>query len=46
LNTSSIKNPNHHKRNRDKQELSDEDNNDAEYQSGDFIRGRLFVLLI
>jgi hypothetical protein len=41
LNTSSVKN-NNHKRNkyeRDLQEISDEDNADAEYQSGDFIRG-------
>ncbi len=49
LNISSNKNPNQHKRNRydwDIRELSDEDNDYAEYQSGDFIRGRLFVFLI
>ncbi|CAF0728793.1 unnamed protein product [Adineta steineri] len=41
LNTSSNKNYNHHKKNRydrGKEEISDEDNDDGEYQSGDFIR--------
>ncbi len=41
LNTSSNKNNNHrrNKYERDIQEISDEDNDDGEYQSGDFIRG-------
>lgn len=31
------------KHDRDVQEVSDLDNDDGEYQTGDFIRGKLFI---
>jgi hypothetical protein len=50
LNTLSLKNNNNRRKNkynRDIQEISDDDDNDdGEYQSGDFIRGKLFIRLL